>query len=94
MDFIPKEDKQLIQWLRNYSLHSTTVGPTLGITPAEISSLNALIFDVSTDLIQGRLKDENDKREIMLKFLSKIINKMKSHPLYNEHEHGKKMGFV
>ncbi|GAL85151.1 hypothetical protein MYP_2380 [Sporocytophaga myxococcoides] len=94
MDFIPKEDKLLIQWLRNYSLHLTSVGATLGITPAEIASLNALIFDVTTDLIQGRYKDENDKKDIMLKFLIKMINKMKSHPLYNEYEHGKKMGFA
>jgi hypothetical protein len=94
MDFIPKDDKQLIQWLRNFSIHSTTVGTALGITPAEISSLNALIFDVSTDLIQGRLNDEYDKRKIMLKFLSSMVNKMKSHPLYKEHEHGKKLGLV
>ncbi|WP_028979328.1 hypothetical protein [Sporocytophaga myxococcoides] len=94
MNYIPKEDEQLIQWLRNYSLHLTTVGVVLGITPAEIASLNALIFDVTNDLIQRRLNDENDKREKMLEFLHKMINKMKSHPLYKESDHGKKLGLV
>ena len=94
MDFIQKDDKQLIQWLRNFSLHLEPIGTALEITPAEIASLNALIFDVSTDLIQGRLNDENDKRGRMLNFLRSMINKMKSHPLYNEREHGKKLGLV
>jgi len=94
MNFIPKKDEQLIQWLRNFSLHSTAVGAVLGITPAEIASLNALIFDVSTDIIQGRLNNENDKREKMLEFLSRMINKMKNNPLYVESEHGRILGLV
>ncbi|MBO9701403.1 MAG: hypothetical protein J7604_14435 [Sporocytophaga sp.] len=94
MNFIPKEDEQLIQWLRNYSFHLSILGVELGITPAEIASLNALIFDVSTDIIQGRLNNENDKREKMMEFLFKMIHKMKNHPLYSESEHGMKLRLV
>ena len=70
MDYLPKYDEQLLKWLMNFSDQLSSTGISLGITPAEIASLNALILDVKTDIRQGRLdkEDQELKKQKMLKF--------------------------
>ena len=92
MNYLPNNDDQLLQWLKNFSeqLPSTNVG----VSQAEISSIKALIFDVKNDLRQGRnTKEENVlKQQKMLMFLNDLVEKMKNHPSYDKNIHGKKLG--
>ena len=95
-DFLPKPDEQLLQWLKNFSDEIPTLGPSLGITPAEVASLKALIYDVKTDIRQGRKdkEDQEQKKREMVKFLNNVIKKVKMHSNYQESIHGQKLGIL
>ena len=92
-DYLPENDAQLLEWLKNFSEQLPSAGKPLGITPAEIATLNALIFSVKKDLLRGneRSKETEWKKEGMLMFLIRMVNQIKGHPSYNQ-EYGKKLG--
>jgi len=93
-NFIP-QDSDLLQWLKNFSDQISHVGKTLGISNAEVASLKALILDVKNDLQNGRdSKESQNKRQSMMKYVQKMISKMKVHPSYSKQEHGEKLKIV
>jgi hypothetical protein len=94
MNYLPKQDQELLHWLKNFSDQLPQVGISIGVTPAEIASLNALIFDIKTDIRQGRLNESDFqlKKQKMLNFLKGLIVKMTNHHTYSKMEHGKKLG--
>jgi hypothetical protein len=93
-NFIP-QDYDLLQWLKNFSEQISHIGKSLGISPAEVASIKALILDVKNDLKKGRdSKECQAKRKTMLEFVQKIIHKMRIHPSYNQQEHGEKLKIV
>lgn len=90
-NFIP-QDYDLLQWLKNFSDQISLVGNSVGISPAEVASIKALILDVKNDLKKGRdSKECQNKRKTLMEFIQKMIYKMKLHPSYSHHEHGEKL---
>ena len=91
MTYFPQKEEELLTWLKNFSDHLPVTGVELGITPAEIASLNALILSVKQSIRNGS-EEKELKREAMMKFLMALVKKMKNHPLYKQSEHGSKLG--
>ncbi|MBO9701964.1 MAG: hypothetical protein J7604_17285 [Sporocytophaga sp.] len=92
IEYLPKTDDQLLSWLKNFSDQLKSIGGSLGITPAEVSSMSALILDIKTDIRGDRSGSELEiKKEKMFKFLNDLVIKMKANPAYNETDHGKKL---
>src|SRR5690348_12535394 len=90
-DFIPQGESELLEWLINFSRSFPEEGISLGITPAEIASLNALILSVIDDIEKGRSEENELQKEAMLSFVRLIVDKMKTHPNYNVSKHGEKL---
>lgn len=84
-NYLPSNEEELLNWLKNFSSMLPSVGVTLGVTPAEAASLNALILDVKSDLRKEGLngKDKEIKKESMVRFLKTLVIKMKGHPSYS-----------
>jgi hypothetical protein len=84
-NYLPTNEAELLNWLKNFSSMLPSVGVTLGITPAETASLNALIQDVKSDLRKEGLngRDKEIKKESMSRFLNSLVIKMKDHPSYS-----------
>lgn len=92
-NYIPQEKSQLLDWLENFSNLLPSIGGSLGVTPAEIASLNALIASVKNDLVGGNNDDEDkkNKRDKALVFVVSIVVKMKGNIEYDKDTHGLKM---
>jgi hypothetical protein len=92
-NYLPANEAELLNWLKNFSSMLPSVGVTLGITPAEAASLNALILDVKSDLRKEGLngKDKEIKMESMFKFLNSLVVKMKDHPSFSS-SYAEKLG--
>lgn len=95
-NYLPKNEEALLEWLKNFSSLLPTLGVNLGISPAETSSLNALILSVKNDIRKGngKLEDKEAKKEAMLVFLQTLVSRMKKHPSYNEKDYGNKFGIA
>lgn len=94
--YLPKREEELLEWLNNFSTHLPTLGAELGITPAEASSLSALILSVQSDIKNGNGQGEEKKlkKVEMLKFLTSLVGRMRKHPSYKENVHGKKLNIA
>lgn len=79
---MPENEAQLLEWLVNFSSELSKQGNKLGITWAEIASLNALIYSVTEDLRHGRSEEARLKKEAMAVFIYRAIDKMKTHPSF------------
>ena len=93
INYLPQNENALLNWLQDFTKNLPVVGRNLGVTPAEVSSLNALIVSVKDDIRRG-LEDKEIKKENMLNFLTMIIDKMRSHPNYSINDQGKKLGIA
>ena len=91
-DYIPTDDSELLVWLADFLRVFSESGKTLGITPAEIASLSALIDSITEDIRNGRSKEKAVKKENVLVFVCKMIDKIRLHPSYRESAVGKKLG--
>ena len=92
LDFFSSNESKLLDWLINFSKSLPQEGALLGITPAEISSLNGLISSVIEDIKNDRSGEKKEQKESMFSFLILMINRMKQHPAYQVNEQGKKLG--
>jgi hypothetical protein len=52
MDYIPRNDGDLLLWAQNYKTTIATAGVTLGLTPADISTEQALCEDLISSITQ------------------------------------------
>lgn len=93
-DYLPKNDSELLDWLNNFSTGLPEFGNTLGVSPAEISSLMALIHSVMMDYSNGRSAEKSQEREAMLIFLCRVVDKMKRHPSFSESQHGRRLKII
>lgn len=96
MNYLPANEEQLLDWLKNFSSHLPTIGIQLGITPAEAASLNGLIFSVKNDIRNGngKLEEKELKKNNMLAYVEILVDRMRKNSSYNENEHGRKLGIV
>lgn len=90
-----EEDSVLLKRLESFSESLPALGGTLGITPAEISSLKALILSVKQDMRRDadKSEDKESKKQSMLVTLQNIVERMKRHPAYDEATHGERLRF-
>jgi hypothetical protein len=91
-DYLPNNDEELQIWLANFLTVFSESGRNFGITSAEIASLSALVYSVTEDIRNGRSKEKVAKKESVLLFVCKMIEKIKQHPSYTESAIGKKLG--
>lgn len=91
-DYLPTNEAELSQWLTNFADILPESGKMFGITPAEISSLNALIYSVIDDLRSGKAESKKIKKEGMIVSLTTMVSRIQKHPSYNADVHGKKLG--
>jgi hypothetical protein len=92
-NYIPTEESQLSDWLVNFSDQLPSSGVSLGINPAEIAVLNALIYSVLKDSSRMNvdIQEKKLKRDQMLVFVIGIVERMKAHSHYDKEKYGKKM---
>lgn len=90
-DYIPANDSELLNWLPNHKTKLGTLGATLGLTAAEVTTLqgrcDTLIARIQTvetkkaDLKQAvQLKEDSKTTELAAIRLS--VQRMKLHPTY------------
>jgi hypothetical protein len=87
--FIPNNESDLLNWLKNFSETLPGTGISLGITPAEISTLNSLVLSVIENIQNGKIKEKQLEKNAAVYFISLIVQKMKKHPSYDIHHHGR-----
>lgn len=86
--YIPQSNDELLNWLKNFTSHLPDIGKSLGVTPAEVAALNALIVDVKQDIKNNKTDDKEGKKNAMITFLKKLITTMKTHPAYSDEKYG------
>ncbi|MFN6944447.1 MAG: hypothetical protein ACK4ND_05835 [Cytophagaceae bacterium] len=94
-EYLPKNENDLHNWLKNFASNLESFGTKFDITPSEISSLNVLIRSVKKDIQNGKSQesDKIEKKQDVLKFVNRYVEKIISHPQYNV-EHGKNLGII
>jgi len=90
-NFLPDNELDLLNWLKNFSEALPDTGKSLGITPAEISALNSLVLSLIENIQKDRIKEKESEKEAAVYFIRLIVQKMKKHPSYDIQEHGRKL---
>jgi hypothetical protein len=99
-DFLPKDKPSLVLWLGNYQTKLATYGPTLGLTPAEITAVSTACAEFSTlvnnvkaakAVRKNALEAKNAGKDSDLTLIRKANNKMKVSDAYTD-AIGKDMG--
>ncbi|GGH61286.1 hypothetical protein HNQ91_001033 [Filimonas zeae] len=91
--FIPKADAELLRWLNNFKEQIAIAGPSLGLTPAQITDLqdkaqkgidSLLAVTVKKQVYADAVLFKNMVREEEVSFIANTAAILKRHPSFTE----------
>jgi hypothetical protein len=87
-DYVPRRESKLVAWGKNFKTKLAQVGPSLGVTPGEISEVETAVDDLTEAIRQNNLAQiaaqakRKEKDAVKKKSLAKIrrmVSRMKTH---------------
>jgi len=101
-DYMPHRDGDLDKWEDNFNTKLPTHGPTVGLTPAEITGVDTVItnhqasFDemlIIKETARSKVAANNARKYAMRDNVRPLVQRIKNHPAYTE-EIGKDLGII
>lgn len=95
--FIPSADAELVRWLNNFKEQIIVTGPTLGLTPAQITELQDKAQKGIDSLLAVTIKKQEYSDAVLFKnlvrneevnFIANTVAILKRHPLFTENMGG------
>lgn len=92
-DYLPKDEPSLVIWLGNYQAKLATHGPTLGLSPTELTALSAACTDLSTLInnvesakaaLRNAVEAKNAGKDNNVALIRKANKKMKTSNVYTD----------